>query len=280
MDPETDWERMVSLHVGHQIPVLGVAMMVFPSTMRMMQPAQGAATLAHTGKLERHPGRRFHDGNDYLMAWMVDGVTSAAGRAAAERLNRVHRAVDRGSPQLPGNFDDVDDFIYPLVLLATTSDRLRTTLGLRGTSETMKIAWHRWALALFRQLERESGPLAGEAFPQDWYAMTEFARMFDSRNYEPTPAGQRLATAMTEQFARRWFPAPVRWFGRDLTRFLAGERVSRQHGIGWLSPGRERLVRFVLRVALQAEAVSPDYRTPLPERLRRTRSRHVPRRAR
>lgn len=25
MDPETVWERMVSLHVSHQVPVLGVA---------------------------------------------------------------------------------------------------------------------------------------------------------------------------------------------------------------------------------------------------------------
>ncbi|MGH1551597.1 DUF2236 domain-containing protein [Streptomyces sp. L7] len=208
MDPDTDWERMISLCVGHRVPEFALAMMVYPGTMRMMQPGFGAATLAHTGKLEKRPRRRFEDGNKFLMAWMVDGLSSPSGRAAAERLNRIHLSIARATPQLPGNFDDVDDFVYPLVLLATFADRLQTSLGLPGTSERMKVAWHRWARTLFRLLERESGPLADEAFPEDWDAMTEFAVKFESRPYEGTESGHRVATAMMEFFAERWFPFP------------------------------------------------------------------------
>ena len=271
MDPETDWERMISLYVGHRVPEFALAMMIYPGTMRMMQPSMGSATLAHTAKLETRPHRRFQDGNDFLTAWMVDGLSSEAGRRAAERLNRIHLGVARRTPHLPGNFDDIDDFVYPLVLLATFGDRLQTSLGLPGTSENMKTAWHHWARTLFRLLERESGPLAGEAFPEDWNAMTEFAAKFDSRPYEPTEAGRRVATAMTDFFAERWFPSPLRPFGRDLTRYLAGERVCRLHGIGWLSPRRERVVRTFLKSAFRAQRLLPDYRTPLPERLRRSR---------
>lgn len=280
LDPDVDWERMISLHVGHQVPVLGLAMMVYPGTMRMMQPAAGAETLAATGKLVRHPDRRFDDGNQYLTAWLVDGVSSAAGRRASERLNRVHHAADRATPHLPGNFDRLDDFVYPLVLLATSEDRLRTSLGLPPTGERMKIAWHRWAQTLFRHLERASGPLADEAFPEDWHAMTEFAMTFDARPYEPTPAGYRVAAAMSDHFAARWFPAPLRWFGRDLTRYLVGERVARLHRIGWPSPWRVRLVRLALRSAFRVQAVLPDYRTPLPVRIRRVRERQLSRRTR
>ncbi|KPI32864.1 Protein of unknown function DUF2236 [Actinobacteria bacterium OV320] len=269
MDPETDWERMISLYIGHRVPEFALAMMIYPGTMRMMQPSRTAATLAHTGKLETRPHRRFQDGNSFLMAWMVNGLSSAEGRSAAERLNRLHRAVARGTPQLPGNFDDIDDFIYPLVLLATFGDRLQTSLGLPGTSEPMKIAWHRWAQTLFRLLERESGPLAEEAFPEDWTAMTEFAAKFEDRPYEQTESGRRVATAMMDFFAERWFPPPLRAFGRDVTRCLAGERVCRLHRIGWMSPGRERVVRFFLKSAFRAQVLVPDYRTPLPERLRR-----------
>ncbi|GAA2630031.1 DUF2236 domain-containing protein [Streptomyces vastus] len=275
MDPETDWERMISLYVSHRVPEFALAMMVYPGTMRMMQPSMGAATLAHTSKLETRPHRRFQDGNDFLMAWMVDGLSSAAGRRAAERLNRIHLTVARRTPQLPGNFDHIDDFIYPLVLLATFGDRLQTSLGLPGMSEHMKIAWHRWAQALFRLLERESGPLADEAFPEDWNAMTEFALKFDSRPYKQTESGHRVATAMMDFFAEHWFPAPFRAFGRDLTRYLAGEQVCRLHRIGWISPRRERVVRVFLKSAFRAQRLLPDYRTPLPERLQRTRRTHA-----
>lgn len=212
MDPDTDWERMISLYVGHRVPEFALAMMVYPGTMRMMQPGFGSATLAHTRKLETRPRRRFEDGNAFLMAWMVDGLSSTAGREAAERLNRMHLAISRGTPHLPGNFDDVDDFVYPLVLLATFADRLQTSLGLPGTSANMKTAWHRWAQTLFRLLERESGPLADEAFPEDWDAMTEFALKFESRPYEGTESGHRVATAMMEFFAEYWFPTP---YGRS-----------------------------------------------------------------
>ncbi|MFG3289143.1 DUF2236 domain-containing protein [Streptomyces sp. NPDC048179] len=270
MDPETDWERMISLYVSYRVPEFALAMMIYPGTMRMMQPSAGSATLAHTAKLETRPHRRFQDGNDFLTAWMVDGVSSPAGRRAAERLNRIHLSVARKTPHLPGNFDDVDDFIYPLVLLATFGHRLQTSLGLPGMNARMKTAWHRWAQELFRLLERESGPLADEAFPEDWNAMTEFADKFDSRPYEPTESGHRVAAAMMDFFAERWFPAPLRAFGRDLTRYLAGERVCRLHGIGWLSPRRERAVRVFLKSAFRAQRLLPDYRTPLPERLHRT----------
>ncbi|MER5433473.1 DUF2236 domain-containing protein [Streptomyces sp. NPDC002588] len=214
MDPETDWERMISLYVGHRVPEFALAMMIYPGTMRMMQPGMGSATLAHTAKLETRPHRRFQDGNDFLMAWMVDGLSSEAGRRAAARLNRIHLAVARRTPHLPGNFDDLDDFVYPLVLLATFGDRLQTSLGLPGVSEPMKAAWHRWAQTLFRLLERESGPLADEAFPVDWTAMIEFALKFESRPYEQTDSGHRVATAMMDFFARRWFPPPC---GRSVT---------------------------------------------------------------
>jgi hypothetical protein len=271
MDPDTEWERMISLYVSHRIPEFALAMMIYPATMHMMQSAVGAATLHHTGKLEAKPHRRFQDGNDFLVAWMVDGVSSVAGRRAAERLNRIHRAVAARTPHLPGNFDDIDDFVHPLVLLATFAHRIQTSLGLAGMPEHMKTAWHHWARAVFRLLERESGPLAGDAFPEDWNAMEEFAAKFDSRPYEPTESGHRVATAMMHFFAERWFPAPLRAFGRDLTRYLAGERVCRLHRIGWMSPRRERLIRLFLRTLFHARRVLPDARTPLAERLRRTR---------
>ncbi|MFE7446446.1 DUF2236 domain-containing protein [Streptomyces chartreusis] len=271
LDPDADWERMISLYVGYRVPEFALAMMIYPATMRMMQPSLGSATLAHTAKLETRPHRRFQDGNDLLVAWMVDGPSSAAGRKAADRLNRIHMGIARSTPHLPGNFDDVDDFIYPLVLVATSSDRLQTSLGLPGTSEHMKRAWYLWARTLFSMLERESGPLAVEEFPGDWNEMIEFAAKFEARPYEQSESGHRVATAMMEFFAARWFPAPVRGFGRDLTRYLAGERVCRLHRIGWISPRRERLIRIFLRTAFGAQCLLPDYRTPLPERLQRSR---------
>jgi len=108
--------------------------------------------------------------------------------------------------------------------------------------------------------------------------MTEFAAKFGSRPYEQTESGHRVAIAMMDFFAERWFPTPFREFGRDLTRCLAGERVCRLHRIGWMSPRRERAVRVFLKSAFRAQRVLPDYRTPLPERLRWTRRARTDRR--
>nr|WP_253268044.1 hypothetical protein [Streptomyces asoensis] len=78
---------------------------------------------------------------DILTAWTVDGLSSEAGGRAAERLNRIHLAVARGTPHPPGSFDDVDDPVCPPVLPATFGDRLETSLGVPGASEDMKTAF-------------------------------------------------------------------------------------------------------------------------------------------
>ncbi|MEU9456442.1 hypothetical protein [Streptomyces sp. NPDC048277] len=61
-----------------------------------------------------------------------------------------------------------------------------------------------------------------------------------------------------------------------MTRCLAGERVCRLHRIGWMSPGRERTVRFFLKSALRAQPLLPDHRTPLPGRHAWTPARRRP----
>ena len=76
MDPESDWERMISLYAGHRIPEFGLAMMIYPGTMRMMQSSMTAATLAHTSKLETKPHRRFQDGNTRTMVHGVARIVS------------------------------------------------------------------------------------------------------------------------------------------------------------------------------------------------------------
>ncbi|MEW1776026.1 DUF2236 domain-containing protein [Streptomyces sp. NPDC086777] len=215
LDPATDRERVISLYVGYRIPEFALAATLCPGTMGMMRTAATAATPAHTGKLTTRPGRRFRDADRFLTAWMVDGLSSEAGRAAADRLNRIRPAIAGATPHLPGDFDDTGDFVRPLVLLAPYGDRQQTSLGPPGTSGPMKTACHRWAQTLFRLLERESGPLADERFPEDWDAMTEFAEKFDARPHEPTEAGHAVATAMTDHFAERWFPVPLRAFGRS-----------------------------------------------------------------
>ncbi|WP_328502715.1 oxygenase MpaB family protein [Streptomyces sp. NBC_00457] len=269
MDPETEWERMISLYTQYQVNEFALALMIYPVTMHVMQPSLGSATLDHTRKLELKPHRRFQDGNDFFMHWMVDGPSSEAGKQAVTRLNRMHMAIARETPHLPGNFDDNDDFIFPLVQIATFGHRLQRALGLPGLPEHMKIAWHHWSAAVFQLFERESGPVSG--FPEDYDAMIAFAEEFDARPYERTDSGQRVATAMMNFWAERWFPRPLQSFGRDLTRYLAGERTCRIHGIGWITPGRERVIRLFLKTMFRAQGLAPESRTPVTEKLKKTR---------
>ncbi|MFC3654968.1 DUF2236 domain-containing protein [Xanthomonas hyacinthi] len=225
----------------------------------------------YTRKLELKPHRRFQDGNDYFMAWMVDGPSSSKGREAISRLNHMHMAIAKATPGLPGNFDDVDDFIFPLAMLATFGHNLQKSLGLPGLPGYMQVAWHHWAAAVFRQFERESGPLTNAAFPRDFAALQAFYRQFDARAYEQTETGHIVASAMLDFFAERWFPRPLRWLGRDICRYLAGERVCNLHRIGWLSPGRRKLVELILKRALARQPRASDEIVPLTEKLEKTR---------
>lgn len=101
--------------------------------------------------------------------------------------------------------------------------------------------------------------------------MVAFVEEFEARPYEETVTGHRVANAMLNFFAENWFPRPLHPFARDLTRYLAGERVCRLHGIGWPGPLRTRLVRVFLKTVFRLQGLLPDPRTPLTARLKKSR---------
>lgn len=133
-------------------------------------------TLAHTGRRRPTP----------------------AGREATDRLNRIHLAIARATPHLPGNFDGIDDFVCPLVLVAISGDRLQTSLGLPGIDGSMKVARHHWARTLFGLLHRASGrgrfTGSGLAFPGE----LDLKLAFRAQSLLPdrrTPLSARLGAA-------------------------------------------------------------------------------------
>jgi hypothetical protein len=53
-------------------------------------------------------------------------------------------------------------------------------------------------------------------FPPDWDSLIAFIEDFESRSWPSTRTGAMATQAVLDQFAHRWFPAPLRSLGRAL----------------------------------------------------------------
>ncbi|MFF5010462.1 DUF2236 domain-containing protein [Streptomyces phaeochromogenes] len=262
LDPEVDYEKIISLIVGYQLNEFVLNLSYAVSFMNVIQASHGSETLMHTRKVVDHQQKRFDDSLDYLVEWYVLGPSHERVRKSVTRLNRRHMAIAK---QLPGYFADHDDFIQPLALMALFSHRLRISVGLPGMPDNLQVAFHHWLRDLSKLFETETGPIQG--FPEDFDGIVTFAEKFENRDYPTTEHGRTSAAALVQQFVERWFPRPLRPAGRTIVLTVTPEKVRRVHGLPDPNPVGARLVRLGFRLLLSAqERFLPDSSTLISER--------------
>ncbi|NYG53889.1 hypothetical protein [Nocardioides perillae] len=276
LDPETEYAEVLRLLAEHRLTRPAVALTLLVTNAQAALPPAASATLVATRKLLDRPDQRLADGTGHLLTWLVHGPRSDEARASVERLNRLHLGLAR---KHPGAFDDDLDFVYQLCAVGTFLPRMRATLGLAPQDPALDVAWHHFLRDLADHFRSTGGPVAG--FPQDMAGMLRLVEDYEARPWPPTDTGRELTRAMVEHYASRFFPPPMRWFGRAQALVVMPARVRAVHRTGEPRPAAAAAVRVLMRLVLRAQDTWwPDRRRRFSDRVARDRATVRPTRGR
>ncbi|MCM6776694.1 DUF2236 domain-containing protein [Nocardia sp. CDC159] len=254
LDSEADSARIVRLTSCRLLPrsLLVVHLFYTVGFVRFAGPPESAAAVDRdgTGMVYEHGIRRADETMFQLFSWIDDGVFDAASREGLDQVRHWHSGVARTWP-MPAHTFQHSAAVFTLIY-----DRLlRRIAGAPGLSDTER-------RAQLRHWRAVSERLGVTDIPHTWHGMEELLESYEhGPHFAYSPAGQRLANALLDQFATRWFPRPLRWFGRWLALAFSEEHVIDTLGIA-RPPGVFTVaVRRLARVAVFAKQhVLPDPR--------------------
>lgn len=254
MDPETQYEEMISIFAQYSLDKFGLQYIITCGTIHNIQKTSGAETLSYTNKIVRRPNRRNEDGLGFFWTWFACGPSHPATRASIVRLNDMHMKIAKA---LPGNFSDNDEFVYTLCMIGILQDRIMEKLGLPGMPPFLKIAMHHELRDICAQFHSENG--AVHSFPADFEGMKAFADQFDARDFGPgTEVHRSVANAMIHDFATRFFPEPLHAFGRNMVIFALKDQIIERYGLGALSPEEREATAQQMRAVFEEKLSAPD----------------------
>lgn len=218
LDPEVDSERIVRLTSCQLLPksLLVVHLFYTVGFVRFAGPPVSADSVDRngTGMLYDHGLRRADETMFHLLSWVDDGVPSPASIESLDHVRQWHSGVARNWPM------PMHTFQHSAAVFTLIYDRLlRHIAGAPGLSDNERRA----QLVHWRRVSEGLGVVD---IPDTWQGMEEFLECYEhGAEFKFSPAGQRLANALIDQFATRWFPRPLRWFGRWLALAFSEEHV-------------------------------------------------------
>lgn len=218
LDPETDSERIVRSTSCLLLPksLLLVHLFYTVGFVRFAGPPLAADSVDRngTGMLYAHGNRRADETMFHLFAWIDDGVSAPSSLASMRYVRAWHTGIAREWPMPPHTFQ------HSAAVFTVLYDRLlKRGAGAPGLSENERRA----QLAHWQTVSKHLG-IAD--IPQTWEGMEQLLETYEhGPDFAYSPAGQRLAEALIDQFATRWFPPSARWFGRRLVLAFSEEHV-------------------------------------------------------
>ncbi|WP_280230240.1 hypothetical protein [Nocardia cyriacigeorgica] len=254
LDPEVDSERIVRLTSCRLLPksLLVVHLFYTVGFIRFAGPPVSAESVDRdgTGMLYEHGFRRADETMFHLSSWIDDGVSSPTSLESLDYVRNWHSGVARNWPT------PMHTFRHSAAVFTLIYDRLlRRIAGAPGLSDIERRA----QLIHWRSV---SGRLGVADIPRTWHDMEQLLESYEhGPEFGYSPAGQRLANALIDQFANRWFPRPLRWFGRRLVVAFSEEHVIDTLGIPRPPIVFTAAVRRLARAAVFAKChVLPDPR--------------------
>ena len=233
LNPETDYAEIVRLSTLYRVNDLQLAWFYAVGT-----PAAGIAPAVidsvwreGKGTYNTEPNRRRDDSVDHLMMWFEHGPSDAVTIASVDTVNKYHAHFARTYPE---GFAQSDDYIYILCLNATLFHTAALQLRLPGfTAKQKRAAWIFWSQLADHFTLGTTGEKASDlsGFPTDFDAMVELVESYQERPWPVHAAGHESTISAIENFARTWFPRPLRPFGRALITTFLSPHVRRAHDI-------------------------------------------------
>jgi hypothetical protein len=254
LDPEVDSEWIVRLTSCQLLPksLLMAHLFYTVGFVRFAGPPVSADSVDRngTGMLYDHGIRRADETMFHLFSWVDDGVSSPTSVESLDYVRNRHSGVARDWPM------PMHTFQHSAAVFTLIYDRLlQQVAGAPGLSENERRA----QLIHWRGVSEHLGVAE---IPHTWQDMERLLESYEhGADFAYSPAGQRLANALIDQFAARWFPRPLRWFGRWLALAFSEEHLIDTLGIPQPPTAFRYTVRRLARVAVFAKRhLLPDPR--------------------
>ena len=272
LDPETDYVEIVRLSTLFRINEMQMHWFYTVGTAASgTSPAVLAAVYrGGAGTYVAQPATRRDDSNDHMLLWFEHGPDAPVTRKSVEMVNRYHTHFAR---EFPASFADPDDYLYVLCVNAVLVHRCMRSLGLPGfTAKQQRATYLFWSrLADLFTLADGGQPITElVAFPAGFDAMLAFVDAYEARPWPVNDDGRRSTRTVTEDFATRWFPRPLHFFGRALVTAFLTPTVLRVHDVTPPPKPLAWLARNVMKTMMQLSThVLADAKESFPDRTRR-----------
>jgi len=191
--------------------------------------------------------------------WWYYGPTHPKTHKAVEKLNSLHEYWEK---QYPGNFSGNVDFVYTAAFSVVLMHRLRLRLGLSGISKKEKIAAHLFwqgMCKLFKKAGKDRKVNVDlEGFPESFDECITYCEEFENTPREGTEQGHLIALGIYEQFAFRYFPPMLRWFGYAMPVALSLPTTLATHKIKPVNPVLKAIIVWLVGTMFWITSFFPD----------------------
>ena len=266
LDPDRDYAAIWRLTSSYGLNEFSLNLVYAHLLPHFYVPSHGADTVwdEGDGKVMQRATQRVEDTVRNNLIWWFYGPSHQKTRTSVENINRLHAFHAR---KRPGAFAHQEDYVYALAFSAASLHRFFHKLGLPGYTAKQKVAAHRFWQEMGALFVDEAGDPIMD-FPEDWDALIAFLEEFESRPWPAHGNGAIVTAAVMDQFAFRFFPAPLHWLARAIVASTYHPTCWRVHSVPVPSaPLRAVLLRAVGAGIRLQRAVLPDARRAYQEDL-------------
>ncbi|TKA76077.1 hypothetical protein B0A49_03006 [Cryomyces minteri] len=231
------------------------------------------------GKVRGKGSNRVEQTENNNMLWWYYGPSNVKTQKAVDRLNSLHEYWEK---QYPGNFSGNTDFVYTAAFSAVLMHRLRLRLGLSGISEKEQIASHLFWQGMCK-LFKKAGPdgkvnVDLHDFPESFDGCIKYCEDFENLPKEGTEQGHLIAVGIYEQFAFRYFPPMLRWFGYAMPVALSLPTTLATHKVKPVNPVLKAFIVWLVGTMFWITSFFPDPKVSYVEEMEgRTREEKIAR---
>lgn len=194
------------------------------------------------GKVLHRGATRVEDTEHNNMIWWYYGPRDERCLKSIAYINSLHARLAKNTP---GLFSHNDDYIYTLAFSVIFNHRFALKLGLPGMSDKEKIAFFLFWRELSKHFVSE-GQVPLHGFPDSFEGCIKFCEDFENAPKPGSEQGHLIAEAIYEEFAFRWFPPGLHWFGRAMVVALSLPTTLKTHRVEPVHPLFASFICFVL----------------------------------
>ncbi|CZR64348.1 uncharacterized protein PAC_14246 [Phialocephala subalpina] len=241
--------------------------LTFPNFVVTPQGAQ-AVWREDGGKVRGKGCQRVEKTENNNTVWWYYGPTHPKTQKSVARINELHQYWEK---QYPGNFSHNSDYVYTAAFSAVLMHRFRLRLGLSGISEKEKIANHLFWQEMCKYF-KAAGP-DGKVnvdlydFPKDFDGCIKYCEEFENTPKEGTEQGHLIAIGIYEQFAFRYFPPMLRWFGYAMPVALSLPTTLATHKVKPVNPVLKAFIVWLVGMFFWISAFLADPKVSFTEEI-------------